>query len=154
MGAAFFYHLTRTPLEATLPTLIDRALAQGWRVAVRGRDAGRLDWLDQKLWLGPEGSFLPHGLAGGPHDELQPVLLTTDEAANDPTCVMTIDGAAVEAAEVEALERTCVIFDGNDPEAVHVARAQWKALTGAGCAAEYWSQESGKWERKAERKKQ
>ena len=30
------------------------------------------------------------------------------------------------------------------------ARGQWKALTGAGCAAEYWSEESGRWEKKAE----
>ena len=26
MGAAYFYHLTRSPMEATLPMLIDRAL--------------------------------------------------------------------------------------------------------------------------------
>lgn len=149
MGAAFFYHLTQTPLEATLPMLIERAMAQGWRVAVRGRDAKRLDWLDQKLWLGPDAGFLPHGLAGGPHDALQPVLLTTGEAGNAPDCVMTIDGAEISPKEVEALARACVIFDGNDPEAVEVARGQWRALTSAGCAAEYWSQASGKWERKA-----
>ena len=35
MGEAFFYHMTRTPLEATLPALLTRALEQGWRVAVR-----------------------------------------------------------------------------------------------------------------------
>jgi DNA polymerase-3 subunit chi len=151
MGAAFFYHLTRTPLEATLPMLLDRALAQGWRVAVRGTDAGRMDWLDQKLWLGHDAGFLPHGLAGGPHDALQPVLLTTGlEAANEPECVMAIDGATLEPAEVENLARACVIFDGNDPAAVEAARGQWRALTQAGCAAEYWSQEDGKWRRKAE----
>ena len=38
MGAAYFYHLTRRPLEAALPQLLERALAQGWRVAVRGTD--------------------------------------------------------------------------------------------------------------------
>ena len=29
MGAAYFYHLTRAPLEATLPSLLARAMAQG-----------------------------------------------------------------------------------------------------------------------------
>ena len=32
MGAAYFYHLTRQPLESTLPILLGRALDQNWRV--------------------------------------------------------------------------------------------------------------------------
>ena len=151
MGAAYFYHLTRRPLEATLPLLLDKALAAGWRVAVRGRDPARLDRIDLRLWLGPEDGFLPHGRAGGPHDALQPVLLTTEAACpNNATCVMAVDGAGVTAAEVQTLERACILFDGNDETALEAARAQWKALTGAGCAAQYWSEASGKWEKKAE----
>lgn len=150
MGAVYFYHLTQRPLEATLPMLLDKARGAGWRVAVRGGEAARLDWLDRKLWLGPEEAFLPHGREGGPHDALQPILLTTGAAGNDPHCLMTIDGAEVTAGEVQALERVCVLFDGNDPQAVDTARGQWKALTGAGCAAQYWSEESGRWEKKAE----
>lgn len=151
MGQALFYHLTRQPLEATLPMLLEKSLQRGWRVAVRGRDAARLDWLDQKLWLGPEEGFLPHGLAGGPHDADQPVLLTGgDELSNGATCLMSIDGASVTAAEVAALERVCILFDGHDPQAVQHARGQWKSLTGAGASAQYWSEESGRWEMKAE----
>lgn len=152
MGAAYFYHLTRNPLEVTLPQLLGRALQAGWRVAVRGRDPARLDWLDRQLWLGAPDGFLPHGLVGGAHDADQPVLLTTAAvAANDPACLMAVDGADVDAAEVQRLARVCVIFDGNDPAALQVARGQWKALTDAGCAAQYWSEESGHWEMKAER---
>lgn len=151
MGAAYFYHLTQKPLEATLPMLLGKALGAGWRVAVRGTDAARMDWLDQKLWLGSEDGFLPHGLAGGPHDAAQPVLLTVGgQAANDPQCLMTVDGAEVAPEEVQALERVCVLFDGNDPAAVDVARGQWRSLTAAGCSAQYWSEESGRWEKKAE----
>lgn len=150
MGAAFFYHLTQKPLEATLPMLLEKARGAGWRVAVRGVDEGRLDWLDEKLWQGTEDSFLPHGRAGGPHDALQPVLLTSGAAGNDPQCLMLVDGAEVSPEEVSALERVCVLFDGSDPEAVDRARAQWKTLTAAGCAAQYWSEESGRWEKKAE----
>ena len=146
-----FYHLTQRPLEQTLPVLLERSLAAGWRVAVRGRDPGRMDWLDEKLWLGPEEQFLAHGRAGGAHDALQPVLLTTEEALpNGAVCLMAVDGAAVGASEVAALERVCVLFDGHDPDAVQHARGQWKALTGAGAAAEYWSEESGRGEKKAE----
>ena len=151
MGQALFYHLTRKPLEATLPMLLEKSLQRGWRVVVRGADEERLRWLDQKLWLGPEEGFLPHGLAGGPHDADQPVLLTTGgESANAPDCLMTVDGAAVSADEVQAMERVCILFDGNDGAAVQTAREQWKSLTGQGCAAQYWSEESGRWEKKAE----
>lgn len=151
MGAAYFYHLTRRPLEATLPMLLEKARGAGWRVAVRGVDAERMDWLDQKLWLGPEDGFLPHGLAGGAHDARQPVLLTTSsDAGNDPNCLMTIDGAEIDAGEVQKLDRVCVLFDGNDEVALQTARDQWKTLTDAGCSAQYWSEESGKWEKKAE----
>lgn len=151
MGAAYFYHLTRHPLEVTLPMLLGKALAAGWRVELRGRDADRMDWLDQRLWLGPEDGFLPHGQAGGPHDAHQPVLLTTAASgANGAACVMSVDGAEVAAEEVARLERVCVIFDGNDAAALDRARAQWKTLTQAGAAAQYWSEESGRWEKKAE----
>ncbi len=42
------------------------------------------------------------------------------------------------------------LFDGHDEAALQTAREQWKALTGAGCAAKYWSEASGRWEMKAE----
>ena len=151
MGAAYFYHLTQRPLEATLPVLLEKSLSAGWRVVVRGTAPGRMDWLDQRLWLGPEEGFLPHGLSGGPHDALQPVLLTTGAAMpNDPSCLMAVDGAEVSPEEVGKLERVCILFDGHDHEALQAARGQWRALTGAGCAAQYWSEESGRWEKKAE----
>ena len=152
MGAAYFYHLTQRPLEATLPVLLEKSLAAGWRVAVRGTDAARLAWLDEKLWLGAEDGFLPHGLAGGAHDARQPVLLTLsgEPAPNRPDCLMSVDGAQVTAQEVDSLQRVCILFDGQSDDAVRAARAQWKALTGAGCTAQYWSEESGRWEKKAE----
>lgn len=151
MGDALFYHLTRSPLEATLPMLLAKSLQAGWHVVVRGADPARLGWLDQKLWLGPEEAFLPHGLAGGRHDALQPILLTTGrEAPNGAQCLMSVDGAEVAAEECAGLDRVCVLFDGNDPAAVERARGQWKALTAAGVAAQYWSEEGGRWQKKAE----
>jgi DNA polymerase-3 subunit chi len=63
---------------------------------------------------------------------------------------MSVDGAPVTPEEVQALERVCILFDGNDGRAVEGARVQWRALTGAGCAAQYWSEASGRWEKKAE----
>lgn len=150
MGEVFFYHLTRKPMEETLTMLLGKSLERGWRVAVRGTDAGRLDWLDQRLWLGDEAGFLPHGIAGGPHDARQPVLLTTTaEAANQPQCVIAIDGAVISPDEPADLDRACLLFDGNDALAVDQARDQWRKFKTAGCTAKYWSEESGRWEMKA-----
>jgi DNA polymerase-3 subunit chi len=151
MGAAYFYHLTQRPLEATLPVLIERSLGQGVRVDVRGTDARRMDWLDQNLWLTGDEAYLPHGLAGGPHDALQPVLLTTGpEAPNGAQCLMAVDGAEVTPDETKGYERVCILFDGADSAALARARDQWRSLTQAGVPAQYWSEESGKWEKKAE----
>ena len=148
---ALFYHVTQSPVEGVVETLLTRALAQGWRVELRGVSPERMDWLDQKLWLGPEEEFLPHGLAGGPHDALQPVLLTTTPRPEGRQAVMTLDGAEVTPGEVAAAERVWILFDGRDEVAVARARDQWKALTGAGTAAQYWSEESGRWQKKAEK---
>lgn len=150
--AALFYHLTRAPLAQTLGLLLGKSRANGWRVVVRGVDADGIAALDAALWLGPDDGFLPHGIAGGPHDAEQPILLTTGDAdpANGAQCLMTVHGAGVSAADVEAFERVCILFDGNDTSAVDVARGQWSALKQAGASAQYWSEASGAWEKKAE----
>ncbi|WP_394198026.1 DNA polymerase III subunit chi [Litoreibacter albidus] len=149
MGAAFFYHMTTQPVDVTLPMLLGKARGAGWRVAVRGRDVARLDHLDLKLW--EAAGFLAHGRSGGPHDADQPILLTdVDAVPNGATCLVSLDGADISPEEVGASDRTMILFDGNDGDAVAHARTQWKALTTAGCAAQYWSQETGRWEKKAE----
>ena len=63
---------------------------------------------------------------------------------------MSVHGAQISAAEVVALARVCVLFDGNDDAALERARGQWKALKDAGASAQYWSEASGRWEKKAE----
>lgn len=152
MGAAYFYHLTQRPLVETLRMLLGKSLENGWTVAVRGAHSAQLEALDVALWGGAADSFLPHGMAGGPQDADQPVLLTTQmQAANQPRCVMAVGGAEVEATEVAALERVCILFDGDDEAALARAREQWKTLTAAGASAQYWSEESGRWEKKAEK---
>ncbi len=108
MGEAYFYHLTKRSADEALAPLLRRAVAQGWRCVVRGTDARRMARLDARLWSGD--GFEPHGLAGGPHDARQPVLLTTGAEVAD--CVIAVDGAAISAAEVEAAARACVVCGG------------------------------------------
>lgn len=150
MGNALFYHLTRSPAARLVPLLLGKSLQAGWRVELRGTDRARMARLDDELWLA-EG-FLPHGMAGGPHDAAQPVLLTVagegHGGAVAAECLIALDGAAVAPEECTAAQRLCIVFDGNDPPALDRARDQWRSLTGAGIASEYWSEAGGRWERK------
>lgn len=153
MGHALFFHLTRSTAEQVVRLNVARALAMGWRVVIRGADRGALERLDERLWLDPEDSFLPHGLAGGARDARQPVLLTDGAAIpNGARALLALDGAAVSGDEVAALERVWIVFDGADPAALETARGQWRALTAAGAQAEYWSEEQGKWQMKTPRR--
>lgn len=151
MGAAFFYHLTDSPLETTLPMLLDKARGAGWRILVRGADDDVLSRLDHVLWGGAAEAFLPHGMSGGPHDTDQPILLgPAQTSAEGFNCLMSVSGAEVTAAEVALADRSCILFDGHDDAALNHARGQWKSLTDAGVAAQYWAQQDGRWEKKAE----
>jgi len=151
MSAAYFYHLTRRPLEVTLPSLLAKSLQAGWRVYIRGSDEEHLKWLDEKLWLGGGADFLPHGLEGGRHDADQPILIGTSKThTNGAACLICIQGAQITPEEVAKHERVCILFDGNDQDALGIARNQWKSLVDAKCPAQYWSEESGNWQKKAE----
>lgn len=151
MALAIFYHLTRSTAEDTVGMLLPRALQMGWRVMIRGTDAVALAHLDQQLWLGPEDGFLPHGLAGGDHDADQPVLIGSGPAVNGAQGIFLIDGATASLDEARQMERVWLLFDSADPAAMASARGEWKRLTDAGIPAQYWSEESGRWEKKSEK---
>ena len=146
-----FYHLTRSTPQETMATILPRALSAGWKVMLRGTDIEALKALDAALWLHPDDSFLPHGLAGGAQDADQPILLGQGAIANAAQGLMLVDGAETTPTEAEALERVWVLFDGADEAALAGARRLWSSLTGAGLAAQYWSEESGRWEKKTEK---
>jgi DNA polymerase-3 subunit chi len=150
MALAMFYHLTRSSPEETLPPLIGRAVGQGWRVMVRGTDPARLSRLDDLLWQQPEDGFLPHGTEGAGNEALQPVLIGRGPAVNAARGLFLIDGAVASLEEAAAMERLWVLFDGGDPALLAHARDQWRSLTAAGIPAQYWSEEGGRWEKRAE----
>lgn len=151
MAQVLFYHITRSGVEDTARMLAERALANGWRVMLRGTDAGRLERLDEWLWLNPEEGFLPHGLAGGEFDAEQPLLLGTGPIANQAQALMLVDGAEPAGDEAAALERVWVLFDGQDSGAVNAARGLWKRVVAGGLPAQYWSEASGRWTKEAEK---
>lgn len=150
MAEVLFYHLTQTPLERSLPELLEKSLQRGWRVLVKGGDADRLAFLDTTLWTYRDVSFLPHGVAGEGAQH-QPIYLTAgDEEPNNADILFLVDGAAYPFEKMAAFDRVCVLFDGNDPDALAAARNDWKATSAAKLPAKYWAQEDGRWAQKAE----
>lgn len=151
MALVLFYHVTRSTVPDTVELLLNRALGQGWRVMLRSPDPARIEWYDQKLWLGPEDGFLPHGIEGGPHDADQPVLIGAGPICNAARALLLLDGAEPLPGEAQALDRVWLLFDGNDEAAVNIARGQWKRITAEGLHAQYWSEETGRWQMKTEK---
>jgi DNA polymerase-3 subunit chi len=145
-----FYHLQRQPLEAVLPALIEKSLERGWRAVVQVTSEERLAALDDHLWTFSDDSFLPHGTDREPHAADQPVVIALGEGnPNEASIRFLVDGPAL-PPDASTDQRMVVLFDGNDPEALSLARDQWRAVKDAGHDATYWQQDArGRWERKA-----
>ena len=143
MAEVAFYHLSR-PLETALPRLLERALEQGNRVAIRSSDPERLKALDEMLWTYADASFLPHGRDGDEHAASQPVLLTASDAPANGAQVMIV----LEPPIPEFAGRVLYFFDTST---IAEGRATWAGLKGRdGIERTYWQQdERGKWTRTA-----
>ena len=104
--------------------------------------------LDQRLgavlrWISP---IEKDGFA-----ESQPIWLSAgDDNPNHATLLFLVDGANILPDDAQNFERIFNIFDGNDENALELARSQWKQFKSSGLETYYWQQESsGKWIQKA-----
>jgi len=141
-----FYQLGGSPLEQVTSTLAQRLLAEGSRLLVVAEDEGLLARLDRMLWDQGPTNFIPHGLAGGPDDARQPILLSSQtDAPNLARNMLIADGQWRDAAL--NFDRAFYLFDN---ETLEGARLAWKLLAGRdGVERRYWAQEDGKWVRKS-----
>lgn len=150
MAEVLFYHLTTAPLEASLPEMLERSLARGWRVVLRAGSKAGLARLDAQLWSYRDDAFLPHGRAEMGAPEHQPIYLTCGtEAPNGARVLVLVEDARIRPQEIDGFERVCLMFDGNDAAALDAARADWRVVTDGKWAAKYWAQEDGRWVQRA-----
>lgn len=141
-----FYQLTESPLHVVVASHAGKLLRGGERLLVVMSDEGALTRLDRLLWDTGETAFLPHGLAGGPDDARQPVLLsTTPDPANQARNLLIADGEWRDAAL--AYDRAFFLFDAT---VVEEARLAWRLLAGRdGVQRFYWEQVDGGWNQRA-----
>jgi DNA polymerase-3 subunit chi len=149
-----FYHLERRSLDAVLPGLIEKTLERGWRAVIKTESAERADAIDTLLWTYDEQSFLPHAQMGDGKPDRQPVLITVEDGNPNSAQVLFLVGGAEappwSRADVAALTRVVLLFDGRDPDMLARARSSWKQAKDAGHDVTYWKESpSGKFEKQA-----
>lgn len=141
-----FYQLAGTPPEQVIASIAAKVLAADGRLLVVAEDEPFLAKLDRMLWDDSPTNFTPHGVAGGPDDARQPILLSTSpDAPNQARNLLIADGEWREAAL--AYDRSFYLFDDATLEG---ARLAWKLLAGReGVERRYWAHEGGKWVRRS-----
>ncbi|MFZ5739848.1 DNA polymerase III chi subunit [Rhodopseudomonas thermotolerans] len=149
MTEVLFYHLQGRTIEQVLPPLLEKSLARGWRVVVQSTSEERTDALDSHLWTYRDDSFLPHAtwrVADAAH---QPILLTAGEGnPNGAKVRFLVDNAAL-PDDADSYERMVLLFNGDDDEAVAMARATWKQCRALAFEVTYWqADENGRWQRR------
>ena len=145
MARVDFYRLTRDPVERVLPALATRILANGDRLLVVAAPAMQRQAIDEALWTLNRASFLPHGHAGSPDEEIEPILISGTLEASPPnraTLVALADGEWRE--EALGFERTFLLFDNSR---IDDARALWRTLAAReDVDNRFWKQdENGRW---------
>lgn len=149
-----FFHLKTRRVEEALPTILEKSFARGWRVAVQAATEARMRALDAHLWSYRPESFLPHGTQADAAPETQPIYLTTQpdnpNAADVRVFVEGVEIAPCLEGEAAPRLRAVLLFDGENPDELENARAQWRALRDAGQTLVYQQQdENGRWVEKA-----
>ncbi len=145
-----FYHLTRTPLEAALPAMLEKTLARDARAVVIAPSEERVEFLADHLWRYKEKGFLPHGSKRDGYPGDQPIWLTEeDENPNGAAYLFLLEGALSE--KIERYQIVAFLFGEADESAVSQAREQWRRLKDAGLWLTYWQQDArGGWQKSAE----
>ena len=141
-----FYQLGDTAPEQVIASIAVRLLSDDARLLIVAEDEAMLARLDRLLWGQGSTSFLPHGLAGGPDDARQPILLATSpDAPNLARTLLIADGQWREAAL--SYDRAFYLFDGATLDG---ARLAWKLLAGRDAVERrYWKHDAGKWQQQA-----
>lgn len=137
-----FYHLLSTSRERAVPKLMEKALAQGSRVLMLCDNDAALKSMSEALWASNPNGFLPHGSAKDAHADLQPILLSTNDAnANQADILCILNGSTPES--LPNFGKVLDVFDGGNEDAVASARQRWAAYKEKGYGLQYVKQQPG-----------
>ena len=141
-----FYQLSRDPAPQVAALLAGKALGAGAKVLVVADDKPLLDTISRSLWESSPESFLANGMAGGPHDARQPILLSgTVDPANGADMLILADGRWRDPGS--SFARVMLLFDAST---IDDARGTWRALGqrlegDQAITRHFWKQDGGRW---------
>ncbi|MBL8652147.1 MAG: DNA polymerase III subunit chi [Sphingopyxis sp.] len=145
MARVDFYRLTRDPVERVLPALAGRILDNGDRLLIVAGPAMQRQAIDEALWTLQPASFLPHGAAGSPDEEVEPILISGTLDPSPPNRASHIALADGEwRDEALGFARVFLLFDNSR---IDDARATWRSLAARDDVDNrFWKQdERGRW---------
>lgn len=146
---SFYQVMNATPasVDATLPALLEKALASGKKILVRCPSTERAFRLNESLWSYRADSFLPHGMTEDGHVENQPIFITDKvENPNGADILVVLSGA--EAPDFSNYLRVLDMFEASDVQQDH-ARARFKEYKDKGYPLSYFANEGQGWQKKA-----
>jgi len=149
MTEVLFYHLQDMTVENVLPPLLEKSLERGWRVVVQSTSEERADALDAHLWTYRDDSFLPHATWRVNDAADQPIVLAIEGGnPNGANVRFLIDNAAL-PEYAQGYERMVLLFNGDDPDALAIARTVWTDCKARGFDVTYWqADERGRWQKR------
>jgi DNA polymerase-3 subunit chi len=150
MTEVLFYHLQNMTVENVLPPLLEKSLERGWRVVVQSTSEERADALDAHLWTYRDDSFLPHATRRVNDAVDQPIVLAIEaDNPNGANVRFLVDNAAL-PQDAEGYERMVLLFNGDDPDALALARSAWAECKARGFDVTYWqADERGRWQKRS-----
>lgn len=148
MPQVTFYELIATSLEKTLPKILEKVYENGLKAVVRCESDERLKSIDSTMWTYTTLGFLPHGSASDPKEfqPYQPIWLTT--GINNPIDATVLVITHQDCNNIENYERILDIYDGNDENAIELAKTRADHYKTLGFEIITWKQTlKGTWEK-------
>ena len=146
-----FYQLADNDKVPTLRSIVGKSRERGWRVAIRCSTESEAKAIDDALWRTPDDGFLPHARSGSGFDADQPILIVTDNSAdNRPDALVMLGTFELGIGQLSKLQRVCVLFNGENTEELASAQLLSKTFKNSGTPVECWVNEHGRWRNRQE----
>jgi DNA polymerase-3 subunit chi len=137
-----FYHLVTLPLEVALPSLVKKIWDGGLRLCITVETQQR-EVLSKALWQQGGAIFLPNCGAEDAQAALHPIVLSEQPTkVNEAEIVLITNGLEYQPS-MPAFNKILTMFDGQNPEVLHHARALWKNYKEQGYGLVYFQQQEG-----------
>jgi DNA polymerase-3 subunit chi len=121
----------RLGLAAACARLAAHHYEQGRRVLILAGDGAQAEELDRALWAFSPDSFVPHGQAGAPDQDQEPVLIAT-EAANLNQAQVLIMAHVLDDPPLTQFSHLIQFVPAQEGPELEASRSRYRALKEGG----------------------